>query len=122
MESKQRKIFQRFQFKVREILSFSPLNEWLRNQRLFVISPQMRMWFKGSAVVVLVGAVSIYNYYGSFNQLSNGRNLEGDGDCVPPADPAGLAVLYSLGVLYMFIALAIVAGTFSIFPVFAISL
>jgi len=41
----------------------------------------------------------------------SGRKLSSD-NCVAPAEPKALAVLYCLGVLYMFIGLAIIADDF----------
>jgi len=64
----------------------------------------------------MAGICTVVVVFGGFNFPSNNlsieqRRLEGN-SCVEPSDPKALAVLYSLGVLYMFIGLAIIADDF----------
>jgi sodium/potassium/calcium exchanger 2 len=82
----------------------------------------MRLWFRaGSFAIVALCFIAyrVYTVNSNFAQSSadsivhvhvEGRRLEGE--CVEPADPAGLAALYALGVLWLFVALAVVADEF----------
>lgn len=58
---------------------------------------------------MLVGAVLLYGFIQELSEDNVGRQLAEEG-CVEPADPRSFAFLYALGVLYLFVALAIVAG------------
>ena len=80
--------------------------------------------FRGVSFTILalgyVGYNLVYNNgYASEGSTANssqethqhGRVLS-EGGCIPPANPTGLVILYVLGVLYLFVGLAIVAGKF----------
>ena len=75
----------------------------------------MRFIFKFLAFISVVLCFTFYGYItkniGVEYNFSSHRKLEGDG-CVTPADPPALAVVYCLGILYMFIGLAIIADDF----------
>lgn len=87
----------------------------------------MRLYVKTLFLVILLGGFTIYNVINDSlaatkqslelsitdTNISNvevyHRNLS---DCVPPANPKQLAAVYAMGVLYLFIALAIIADDF----------
>jgi small-conductance mechanosensitive channel len=89
----------------------------------------MRMYTKTVALVLLIGGFAVYNVIVDSNAVTavtrelatlnpdmtmlelQTRRLNGAG-CTPPAEPKGLAAVYGLGVLYLFIALAIIADDF----------
>eukprot|EP00538_Stauroneis_constricta_P000013 CAMPEP_0119570372 /NCGR_PEP_ID=MMETSP1352-20130426/43579_1 /TAXON_ID=265584 /ORGANISM="Stauroneis constricta, Strain CCMP1120" /LENGTH=773 /DNA_ID=CAMNT_0007620039 /DNA_START=839 /DNA_END=3160 /DNA_ORIENTATION=+ len=72
------------------------------------------------AFVALVGSYTVYNVYDSFMMspedaaMDRHRRLEAQDLCsdIEKADPKWLTVFYSIGVLYMFLALAIVCDEF----------
>ena len=87
----------------------------------------MRLYVKTLFLVILLGGFTIYNViYDSIAatkrslELSITDTIIGDvevyrrnlSDCVAPANPKQLAAVYAMGVLYLFIALAIIADDF----------
>ena len=90
----------------------------------------MRLYIKTAVLAILVGGFTIYNLVTDslaataqtrelsvlhpdiMNIEEYRRRLESGTGCVAPADPKGLAAVYALGVLYLFIALAIIADDF----------
>jgi hypothetical protein len=81
---------------------------------LFVL--QLRFLFRGGAFTLLAFGYLGYRFFSttSFEELAVNseahRALSGDDSCTPAADPPALAIAYVIGVLYMFVGLAIVAG------------
>lgn len=76
---------------------------------------QLRYWFRGGAFTLLAFGYLGYRYFTSeeWKQLmvsDSHRALGGDDGCPSPANPKGVAAALVIGVLYMFIGLAIVAG------------
>lgn len=89
----------------------------------------MRMYFKTAVLAIIIGGYTIYNIFVDSSAISHSsrevsiqnphmsnidlhrRKLSSDG-CVLPANPKGLAAIYALGVLYLFVALAIIADDF----------
>jgi len=78
---------------------------------------KMRLWFKSGSFVVLVTVFLLWNiFYNDSNtssgiDVNNHRNLEGEG-CAPVADPKWLAIFYTIGILWLFLGLAIVADEY----------
>lgn len=81
---------------------------------------RMRFIFRSAGLLTLVGVFYAYNYFGSstsdsyqdFNQISSRRLAETDDSEADPADPQVLIIAYIAGVLYMFLALAIICDEF----------
>lgn len=89
---------------------------------------QLRALFRSISFVALIGVFCIYNHFfvndsrsvssfGDAQRDGNRRRLDeeaDDGACgdVPVADPAWHLTFYTLGILYMFLALAIVCDEF----------
>lgn len=89
----------------------------------------MRMYFKTAVMAIVIGGYTIYNIFVDSTAITQSsrefsiqnphmsnidlhrRKLSSDG-CVQPANPKGLAAIYALGVLYLFVALAIIADDF----------
>ena len=68
---------------------------------------QMRLVFKSLS---LISVVIIYACINTVDNPIDVRRL--DGGCVEPADPKWLAFFYTLGILWLFLALAIVADEY----------
>ena len=90
----------------------------------------MRLYIKTAALVLLVGGYTVYNLVTDSlaatalsrelsilhpdipNMEEYRRQLTSGTGCVAPSNPKALAAVYAVGVLYLFIALAIIADDF----------
>jgi sodium/potassium/calcium exchanger 2 len=79
-----------------------------RQQRQFKM--KVRLYFKTLLFVVVLVGFTCYNIASDVAAKFewHGRALN-EGGCTPPADPPVLALAYSVGILYLFLGLAILA-------------
>ena len=74
------------------------------------------LWFRSAVIVFVVSGFFAYNTFGgrthSESSGVNGWPRRLDESCVQPASPSSLCVPYTIGILYLLLALAVVADEF----------